>query len=218
MWLPKCMLVYRWTIILACLAGLFIKTGLYDGEFQGYTFVYYTNLSNALVAATFLVAVLWKNAKTCQRFLRMKGGVMGAIVLTGLIYHFILLSHFPEFRGTSPADSLGNVLLHYVSPVMVVLDWILWDKKGVYCIKDAFLWPILPYLYFIFTIIHAKWGGGIPGQHSRYPYAFIDIDLYGWGAVIKNVLLIHVFFLLLSLLFIFIDRRLVRYSKARRER
>lgn len=202
---------YRLVIILVCMIGLMIKTGLYQGVFKEYTLIYYTNLSNALVMVTFMIAVFGRGMQYKHWFIRLKGGVMQAIMMTGIIYHFILLPNYPDFWGISWVDSLGNILLHYISPILVVLDWILWDKKGVFLRKDSFFWILIPYSYFFGTVIQVAMGNIIPNQKSKYPYDFIAIDIHGWEYVIKNVLIISVFYVLASFLLIAVDKAMKRH-------
>jgi hypothetical protein len=100
---------------------------------------------------------------------------------------------------------LQNLLVHYIVPIAVILDWILFDEKSVYRWFDPIIWISLPVAYFIFTIVRANIGGRIEIIESSYPYFFIDVDILGWVSVLKNIGLLILGFLVLGYLIFLID-------------
>ena len=130
-----------------------------------------------------------------------------SITVTFLIYHFLLSGGY-ENR----ADIIRSTILHYIVPIMTILDYILFDKKGIYKNIDPILWLIIPLIYFLFIFIRAKLGSEL-SNGSYYPYFFIDINKYGIKTVLKNALLITIAFTILGYIELFIDRLILKLSK-----
>lgn len=212
--------VFRIILALLCATGLFIKTGIYQWDFCPYTLIYFTNLSNIYVLGVMAYTIFCKKGQEQKpMFLRLKGSMMLAIFMTGLVYHFILLPSGFSSGNLSLAQKIGNVLLHYVTPVLVFADWLFWDKKGVYEKYDPILWLLIPAYYFLFTVIRAQLGGPLPNSASGYPYHFIAADLFGWGFVFVNILSIGIFFLVMGYILLGTDKLIdKRYHSWRRKK
>ena len=138
---------------------------------------------------------------------RLKGTITMSITVTFLIYHFLLSGGY-ENR----ADIIRSTILHYIVPIMTIVDYILFDKKGIYKNIDPILWLIIPLIYFLFIFIRAKLGSEL-SNGSYYPYFFIDINKYGIKTVLKNALLITIAFTILGYIELFIDRLILKLSK-----
>lgn len=211
--------VFRIILALLCATGLFIKTGMYQWDFRPYTLIYFTNLSNIYVLSMMVYTIFCKKGQDQKPvFLRLKGSMMLAIFLTGIVYHFILLPSGFSSGNLSLAQRIGSVLLHYVTPILVFADWIFCDNKGVYEKYDPILWLLVPAYYFLFTVIQAQLGGFLPNSNSRYPYHFIAVDLFGWGFVFVNILSMGIFFLVLGYTLLWADKFIYkRYHRWRRK-
>lgn len=130
-----------------------------------------------------------------------------SITVTFLIYHFLLSGGY-ENR----ADIIRSTILHYIVPIMTIVDYILFDKKGIYKNIDPIIWLIIPLIYFLFIFIRAKLGSEL-SNGSYYPYFFIDINKYGIKTVLKNALFITIAFTILGYIELFIDRLILKLSK-----
>ncbi len=80
--------------------------------------------------------------------------------------------------------TLSDVLVHYITPLMALADWLLFDPKGRYRWFHPFAWLSLPLAYQLFAVIRAPFITAPTPSGSRYPYLFIDIDALGWGVVL----------------------------------
>lgn len=193
--------------------------GLYDSCFKasivtvGEHFSYYTNLSNLLciIFFTFYISVtlLKINIKNLEK---LKGGVTIAIMITTIVYNFILRPFMTDMEGVMDLNSIGNYIVHIIAPIMVILDYILFDQKGLYEKKDPFIWVLIPFAYFIFIIIRAGLGKTFTYTSSKYPYFFLDIDAFGLPQVILNVFLMILAILLLGYLYLGIDKLLNKHK------
>lgn len=189
------------------LIGILMLFGLFDGRFNLSTLSYYTMQSNVLCMFYFFACGTWlilhKNSENSTFWPRMKGALVLCILVTGLVYHFLLAGG--DFKMAANTQSIANIIVHYLVPLLVFVDWLLFDNKGVYQKYDPFLWLVIPYAYMIYAFIAAQIGDGIGYGGSRYPYFFIDIDVYGIWQVALNVVLLSVGFLALGYVIKFID-------------
>jgi hypothetical protein len=92
------------------------------------------------------------------------------------------------------------VLLHYVSPPLAVVAWLLlgpWGARVRSIIAPALVWPLC---YLIWVLI---WGA----ITDWYPYEFIDVEVHGYGRVLLNALLVLILGIVLCLAFLAVNRR-----------
>jgi len=207
-------LIYRIIFLFVCGIGLYLNSGLPDGELAPYMLIFYTIQSNALCFIFFTILILKnlldlknKGIKgTTKFFPHFKGAVTMSIAVTFIIYHFILA---PQLLSESSAYNLfswQNVLVHYFVPIATILDWIIFDEKSSFRWFDPIQWLILPITYFIFILVRARIGGIIGIVKSSYPYFFIDVDMLGWVRVFENASILILGFLFLGYIIYIIDK------------
>ncbi len=208
--------IYRLLFLFLCEAGIVLQYAAVskDGNAAMLT-CYYTILSNMVCFLYFAVLVVAQRKKENPL---LKGSVTMCIAVTGLVYHFMLNGVMEaNAEKVSPVLLAGNILVHYVVPAMVVLDYFLFFPKGQYKSLHLIAWLVLPYLYFGFALLRAEISdtrfSGFGGAQSRYPYPFMDVDLYGWDKVLLIVLGITVAFLALGYIAYVIDRLLGKSRK-----
>lgn len=208
--------IYRLLFLFLCEAGIVLQYAAVskDGNAAMLT-CYYTILSNMVCFLYFAVLVVAQHKKENPL---LKGSVTMCIAVTGLVYHFMLNGVMEaNAEKVSPVLLAGNILVHYVVPAMVVLDYFLFFPKGQYKSLHPIAWLVLPYLYFGFALLRAEISdtrfSGFGGAQSRYPYPFMDVDLYGWDKVLLIVLGITVAFLALGYIAYVIDRLLGKSRK-----
>ena len=167
--------------------------------------LYYTVLSNLLVAifTLYLLRVMKRDGENWQdsTLLRLKGGVTMSIMITCVIYHFLLAPIATNFY------TLENFLCHYIVPLWFLADTLFFDKQGQYKIWDPIVWTILPLLYMIFALFNGLvLKLDIPNSKvSPFPYFFLNIAK-GWDVVIKWCAIIFVAYMLAGFVFYFIKQ------------
>jgi hypothetical protein len=82
-----------------------------------------------------------------------------------------------------------NVLLHYVMPVVVVIDWLLRPGTAPSGVRDWLLVPAFPLIYVVYVLVRGAGAGW-------YPYPFLDPRVGGYGSVALHVAAIMALFLL----------------------
>lgn len=147
--------------------------------------LYYTVLSNLLVMI-FTGYLLWKMRREgdywqSSSLLRLKGGITMCIMITCVIYHFMLAPLTKDFYR------LENFLCHYIVPLWFLVDTIIFDKSRQYKWFDPMLWTSLPLFYMIFAILNGfVIKMDVPNaKDSPFPYFFLNAPKHGWGFVFR---------------------------------
>ena len=163
--------------------------------------LYYTVLSNLLVMI-FTGYLLWK--MRCEgdywqssSLLRLKGGITMSIMITCVIYHFMLAPLTKDFYR------LENFLCHYIVPLWFLVDTIIFDKSRQYKWFDPIVWTVLPLLYMGFAILNGfVLKMDVPNaKDSPFPYFFLNATKHGWGFVFRWAAIIFVAYMVLGYLF-----------------
>lgn len=165
--------------------------------------LYYTVLSNILVFSFLIYLVKAEQDKadlTATGLVRIKGGVTMAITITFVIYHFLLapLAKAEDFWN------IRNFLVHYIVPIGMIMDTLVWDKKRSYRLIDPILWSVTPLAYCLLALFNGLVTKlPVPGAvDSPFPYFFINVSKYGWLTVLQNSLGIFIGYVLVGYLLV----------------
>ena len=202
-------------IALVGLTGLLLhSTLLRTGRIRPGMFCFYTNLSNLLVViyelALFFTALFhWNNIYRLVTNGTVALSIAACIWITHIIYHFVLLRDFRRSGGTladTAEETAGNICVHYVTPLLVLLQWLLWADKTSLTVWSAVEWLILPLAYFAYAMLRAKSGRPIGNTQYVYPYPFLNYPELGpkkfWTGIVKLLL----FYLALGLVLVGIGK------------
>ena len=196
-------------------AGLVIHSSLpRTGRIRPGFFCFYTILSNLLVVfyelALFLAYLF--GADSLLHVLTddtVAMSMAACIWITHLIYHFVLLRDFKRSGGTiadSAGEKVGNICVHYVTPLLVLLQWLLWADKSGLTVWSAVVWLLIPLAYFAFAMLRAKTGRPIGNTNLLYPYPFLDLPGLGPKQFWLGIGRLLLFFLALGLLLVGIGK------------
>ena len=211
-------IIYRIALVFVAGYGLADGWGILAGTPDFCQFAYFTDVSNLLCFLYFLVAVVY--GVVCLRrstgprvcLPRVKGAVTFSIAITLLVNHFVLCG--TPWLVTAGHFDLANLLAHYLVPLLVILDLILFDPKGGMRPVDPVLYALIPLAYLLYTFVRAKVGGPIvDGQY--YPYPFLDVSVLGVAAVARNIAVLALGFFAFAYAGYAVDRILGRQQRLR---
>ena len=209
-------LVYKMLIVLVLGTGLYLN-------FKFISFksgvVYFTLQSNILcfIFYVFLTVYLlmygnYKKFKYDKKpYIILKGLISANITLTMVMYTFLELTNSVSVYD---AHLIECLFVHYITPVMILLDYIVFDKKGNMQWHYPLIWGVIPVLYGIFNFIYTISGGTF--VEGKYAYAFYNIDKYGISGVAINCILILVGFFILNFIVVYLDRKVGEENEERR--
>ena len=185
-------------MFLAAFTGIYLEITKHGGFGM---LLYYTVLSNLLVMI-FTGYLLWKMRREgdywqSSSLLRLKGGITMSIMITCVIYHFMLAPLTKDFYR------LENFLCHYIVPLWFLVDTIIFDKSCQYKWFDPIVWTVLPLLYMGFAILNGfVLKMDVPNaKDSPFPYFFLNANKYGWGFVFRWAAIIFVAYMVSGYLF-----------------
>lgn len=160
---------------------------------------YYAVLVNAICAVFWFFSFL-SGLFTKKEFLpRLRGAVI-------LLMFFSVILDAAGLTGER-STSVLYILMHAVTPVLALMDWLLFGEKGKYRWISPVLWLILPNLYFLYVVLRAKL------MDAGWLYAFLDPQTAGQKSVLISVFLVNLFALALGYLIVSIDKLTVKRKK-----
>jgi hypothetical protein len=149
-------------------------------------FSYFTNESNLFATALLLYGAYrglrpggWagteayrSKADGSQAYDLLRGAAVIYMVITGAVFVLLL-------SGSAPSVPWANAVVHYVMPIVIVLDWLIDPPRSRIAWYRTWRWLIFPVVYFSYTLIR----GAITGW---YPYPFFDVTSKGYGRVLAD--------------------------------
>lgn len=125
----------------------------------------------------------------------VRGGLAMAIVVVGIVYHFVLA----QLWRPDGAFLVADTILHYVTPPFYLLWWALAGRDGSTRVRHLPYWLIYPFAYLGYALAR----GSLTGI---YAYPFLDLAANGAAAVAISVGIIVALFAAIGLAVILADR------------
>ncbi len=142
-------------------------------------FSYFTVQVNSIVVVTLLVSAFMTAANKSPRWLDILRSATAVYILVVGIGFAILLSGLEGVVLTAvPWD---NTVLHYITPLAVLLDFIFDRPRTKLQFKKSLIWITFPIVYVAYSLIR----GVVTGW---YPYPFLNPHISGFGSVLLAVL------------------------------
>jgi hypothetical protein len=196
--------------VAAALFSIFMvltTTTIFSGRLSFVGFLFYTTLSNAIVAVMFCVLAvktlleIKKRGKTgsCSFYPRISACATVAITVTFIVF-WSILAWFLEPKIVMKFESFGQ---HLIVPLLMIFDYFFFTERGKLKKYDPLLFLVIPFAYMVLVTIVAFAGFVYPiiepGRTSgrRFPYFFLDFFELGFVAAVY-VVGIMVFFLALN--------------------
>lgn len=213
--------LYRLLVIGSLLSGIVMN--LANTSSMLILLSYYTMQSNLLCLVVFIIFLIADLRKYDYRedkwYYIVKGIITIAILVTAIIYMFALLpsgfSMHTISRSKVLTKKIGNLLVHVISPLLVLMDYFLFDKKGKFKIFYPIIWLCFPAYYAFFVYLYQANGGRFYniGGSRNFAYFFLDYRKIGIKGVAIWILCITIGILLLCYAFVGIDRKLKTKEK-----
>lgn len=212
-------LIYRLIALAIISTGVIRHSDVLTGATNWTTLLFYTMVSN-LLCLVWVALLVIRTARdlrqagargTSTPSPRASGAVMMAITVTMLIYLVVLVpARFAA--GDSDIFSLTDNLIHIITPLLVIVDWLLFVPKGSFRWIDPLLWTLIPYAYLVWAFVYGALGGEFtPGQ--KYPYPFMDVGVLGLGGVAQWIVALSLALIVVGLVFVVIDRALAALAR-----
>ncbi len=161
-------------------------------------FSYFTNLSNIFAAVVLLLSAFYliQRRTPTPTFDLIRGASVVGIALVGIVFGVLLRDE--DLGSLLP---WVNFVLHYLMPVVMVVDWLYAPPKTRLVFAQTWTWLIFPFLYLVYSIIR----GAIVGFYA-YPF-FNPAKSGGYGGVALYCIAILGVFLILIWLVMLLGNR-----------
>lgn len=202
-------IVFKGLFLISCAYGLNLTFHTAPSGFAIYM-SYYTTQSNILAFVVMFIMLIWElfHQGKRTRFLSiLKSLATVSIMVTFLIYHFVLASYI-NADPSNVADGYGNTFVHYITPLWLFADYLIFDIKGSARFIDPFIYTIFPLYYFVYCNIRAVNGEQyIYGSFtSQFPYPFLDYAVLGIYGVSAAILILILADLIIGFLYVGLDK------------
>jgi hypothetical protein len=197
---------FRLSVALAATGGVALELLL--GE-PSQVLSYFVIQSNLLLALVMTLSA--RRAWTASR--PLPGAVLGAtllyVVIAALVHYLLLANEASPFSLTGEAatptgwQAVSHWVLHTMTPIAAVLDWLLLTSPGRLHLRQASTWLLYPMAYLAFCLTRGELL--LPGTTDRYLYPFLDVGQDGFKRVLGNALLLGLSFYALAVLLVAVD-------------
>ena len=179
---------------------------------------YFTMISNLMVVLVLSLnaLVLLKVIRLDERLLiKIKCSTIVATVLMMIVYNFVLIPYLRVNIPTYQIYSSKDIFIHFLSPIIILADYIFFDEKGLLEYRDGFSFIYYLLIYVAYVIVYELLGGRfiISGVESIYPYFFLNIEQQGIWLTLLISLMIALVFIGFGLILVFVDQILKRPIK-----
>ncbi|GHU70541.1 hypothetical protein FACS1894184_16130 [Clostridia bacterium] len=207
-------LVFRLCSLLFAMAGVLKQIGVFGGSVHLGSLMFYTMQSNLLVIVMFAMLTI----RTAQGLYDGRHGSNGwysrfemictvDILLTFVVFWILLTPG----SSTDFLLSFENLSAHTFTPVLCLIDYMLFSERKRLKYHDVYYTCIFPALYVLFTAIaglagYVYWYNEETQLTVRAPYFFLDYYTIGTQAGLY-IIAILIFILAVSHVFFWIDRK-----------
>ena len=164
---------------------------------------FFTIQTNILLAVCMLLPALMPGSRASLVLSKpsLRTAIMSYSALTAIVY-FALLRNIGQDDGL---ERRADQILHYVTPTLLLIDWLAWVPKGRVPFRAVPRFLIYPALYVAWTFLY----GGLTGW---YPYPFINAGKLGYGQQVANFVGVASVAILIPYGFVALDRVLAAHG------
>jgi hypothetical protein len=144
-------------------------------------FSYFTVEANTLAVISLGLGSFALATGTASRALDLFRGAVTLYMTTTILIFIVLLSGYPSDELTAvPWD---NTVLHYLMPIIIILDWLIVPPGRGIAYRAAVWWLAFPLAYLFYSLIRGHFA-------HWYPYPFMNPSHAGYlGVVITSVVI-----------------------------
>lgn len=218
----KMSIIWKIAILIIGLWGLLDGAGFLAGQYTSNFPHMFTNISNMFAWCYFACAVVHmmrnkEDSDTFAPFFKYTATI--SLLVTMIIGHVMLFNALVQDGHIV----WHLIVLHYIVPIMTLLDWLLFDKKGEMPVWGPLTWESLALGYLAFSMIAVGvfgiyMGGGTTADVTDYPYTFLDPQIVGVTGVVGFCAGMVVLFVVLGYLLYGTDHLMARRANAKGQR
>ena len=210
--------------LIVAVTGFLTMMGVFSGNMNLGALMFYTLQSNILIIVLFVML----NVRTfiglredkaagvspsdwAGYFARFEMVCAINIMLTFLVYWVLLAPMLFTMVSDFPMWTYANLTVHGITPLLCLIDYILFTQRGHLKYRDVYYVCIFPFAYLFGTSIAGLLGyvffiSSDDGLPIRFPYFFYDFDRIGLLSL-AYISALFIFILIIGHAFYFVDRK-----------
>ena len=153
-----------------------IATLLERGLFNPFNFFSYFTIQSNIFAFTILIlsAIATTSNRRSSKLNLLRGAATLYMVITGIVFAVLLAGVEGAILTAVPWD---NIVLHYIMPVALLVDWLIDKPNKSIAFKKSLVWLIYPVIYVVYSLTRGHFV-------DWYPYPFLDPNINGYVGVL----------------------------------
>ena len=153
-----------------------IATLIERGLFNPFNFFsYFTIQSNIFAFAILILSALATASNRGSNILNLlRGAATLYMAVTGIVFAVLLAGVEGSVLTAAPWD---NIVLHYIMPMALLVDWFVDKPNKSIALKKALVWLIYPVAYIIYSLTRGHFV-------NWYPYPFLNPNTNGYASVL----------------------------------
>jgi hypothetical protein len=160
---------------------------------------FFTIQTNILILVCMLAPALAPRSRVSELLSRptVRTAVMSYSALVAIIY-LVLLRNIGHDQGL---ERLADQVLHYVTPAMFFIDWLVWVPKG------RARWSIIGH-YLIYPALYCAWTFLYGAVTGWYPYPFVHVRRLNYAHIAGNLAGLACLIIAITMILLLLDRAL----------
>ena len=179
-------IVLKLCVVISMAIGLGHTIRFEDFTGKSSSFLYFTIQSNIWIGITCLIFAvlaavgLYTKKNLIKNWLYiLKFMFTVAITLTFIVMALLLTPEAIARGDYIYLASPGNIFNHYITPILAIIDFALFDTAWKNRWINSFYAAIMPFYYLIFALI-CSFSGVIFSSGEKVPYFFLNYDKLTW--------------------------------------
>jgi len=160
--------IFLFASAIVILYGVFI-TVTYGGFVDFLSLMYFSIISNLLMAVAFIARLVLYNKKSVIAQYLLSSALF-SVSITVLTYNFVLV---PFGSAATIFSDIGNFIIHFLVVILALVNHFCLEEKSEFTFRHILVGMFLPIVYWLFFV---SFGGAI-GFH---PYFFVNPQLLSW--------------------------------------
>lgn len=173
---------------------------------------YYTlqiNIFCLAIVVLFTIADIVRiQYRTGNLYYLIKGEMIISVILMMLVYIVALMPRQFSMYSFHTNNEVANILVHIISPMLVIGDYLFFDEKGNFKLKYPIVWISVPLYYVVYVYVYSANGGEFYniGGSRKYAYMFLDFEANGYLKTGICIAVIAIAVILLGYILVLLDR------------
>jgi hypothetical protein len=158
---------------------------------------FFTTTTNVFAAGVLTLALV---GGKCEPKPATKAAVASYMLLVFTIFALLLDGN----KHRTGIDWLANTGVHYVMPLLMLVNWLAGTPHGSLNWRQPFTWIAYPAVYFVYMLLRGLFAGD-------FPYWFLNPARVGWPHLFVYAALLLIVFWAVGQIFVWVDGILARF-------